>query len=214
MLHVHPPEGIRHFAKHLFATFLGLLMALGLEQWREHRQEARLLREALEAVQEELAHNSESLEKSIQRCEESRNALRTLAPRMDELAQARKRGGTLPSLPDCNIGTNWTLSSDAWSALKAMGLLRALPAPKVQALSRAYGSGESMDQMIRLQPCIQQMPSFVFRILQDPGSARDLDAGRLETAREFLKDLDAFFLFAERSMAFTRARIEAARTVS
>lgn len=213
MLHVHPPENIRHFAKHMLATFLGLLMALGLEQWREHRQERQVLREAMEAVQEELAQNQETLTRSIQRCETSRTSLRALLPQVDGLIQARKRGGPLPAVSECAIGTSWTLSSDAWSALKAMGLLRALPAAKVKALSHAYGSAESMDQMIRLQPCVQQMPSYVFRALEDPTCYKDLDTARLETTLEYLKDLDAFFLYVERSMTFTRGAVEAARKI-
>lgn len=28
MLHPHVPEGLKHFSKHMFATFVGLVMAL------------------------------------------------------------------------------------------------------------------------------------------------------------------------------------------
>jgi len=54
MLHPHIPHDLKEFSKHLFATFLGLLMALGLEQWREHRVEVKVTQEALAAVKNEL----------------------------------------------------------------------------------------------------------------------------------------------------------------
>ena len=83
MLHPHVPEELKHFGKHLFATFLGLLMALGLEQWREHRHDAQIAREALEAVQVELQEDVAGMEANLKRCDTSLESLARLDQALD-----------------------------------------------------------------------------------------------------------------------------------
>ena len=55
MLHPHVPEDLKHFGKHLFATFLGLLMALGLESWHQSHLHAEAARHSRAFIARELA---------------------------------------------------------------------------------------------------------------------------------------------------------------
>lgn len=61
MLHVHGHEPVKHFAKSLFATFLGLLMALGLESWHQERHRNHVARESLESVLQEVRADRDAL---------------------------------------------------------------------------------------------------------------------------------------------------------
>ena len=54
-------EDAIHFCKALFATFLGLLMALGLESWRLEHYQQKVARAALESVLQEMEGNRKAL---------------------------------------------------------------------------------------------------------------------------------------------------------
>jgi hypothetical protein len=61
VLHVHGHEPAKHFLKSLFATFLGLLMALGMESCHQERHRNHVAREALESVLQEVKGNRAAL---------------------------------------------------------------------------------------------------------------------------------------------------------
>ncbi|BDU73748.1 hypothetical protein [Mesoterricola silvestris] len=151
MLHPHVPDTLKHFGKHLLATFLGLLMALGLEQWREHRHDAKVASEALRAVDAEMAENLDRARTQIARCEASLKSLSEVEARLAAMAEARKKG-TLPDESPLAVNTGVALDfvPDAWDAFKAQGLLRFLPQERTRRLSRFHRMARALPEMARL----------------------------------------------------------------
>jgi hypothetical protein len=207
-------ENFRQFAKNLFSTFLGLLMALGLGQWRERSHDRQAAHEALEAVHEEMSRNVAQMEKGCRRCKESQTSLDAMVAHVDALILARRKGAALPAAPELGpTGTGWLVTSDAWTALKSMGLLRNLSPTTVRALSHAYGVGDSLDRTLRLHPSMTQPMNGVFRVLREPGRLAAMDVPRLEATRDELRDFEDFFVNADREMAQVRQVFLEAREV-
>ena len=71
MLHPHIPEELTHFGKHLFATFLGLLMAVGLESCHQEHTRAKIAKIQLEDVEQEIRSNLLEAKKVIQQYKET-----------------------------------------------------------------------------------------------------------------------------------------------
>jgi hypothetical protein len=139
MLHAHVPENIRNFAKHLFATFLGLLMALGLEQWNEHRREAHAAHAFLERIQEDLDLNAaycRNMALTFKACKEFDERV---GGQIKAVLEARKRGAKAPLIvKDGNCRDDMRFYTSAWDAAKASGVLQHLPPRLVQDLSRSF----------------------------------------------------------------------------
>ena len=64
MLQSYLPD-IKLFLKHLLATFLGLLMALGMEQWHEHYRETKWARAFLQQILVDLRQNRIDLKDTL-----------------------------------------------------------------------------------------------------------------------------------------------------
>ena len=152
MLHPHAPEGLKGLGKHILATFLGLLMALGLENWREHRHEASLLREALNRVNAELLENQKDLQERLPVLEDEQKPLEAYAEAMNLAAHAAPGKAVFPQRPQLkNLDFNFNFS--AWESAKAAGLLRQLDPERLQRLSQAYTTMQRVvqvyDQMVQ-----------------------------------------------------------------
>jgi hypothetical protein len=187
-------------------------MALGLQQWREHRNDRLAAQEALEAVYEEMGRNADRMEKGVQRCEASQESLKGMVAHVDALLQARRKGAAPPPTPDLPpTGTGWLVTSDAWTALKSMGLLRNLTPATVRTLSSAYGVGEFLDKGLRLHPAMAQPKAGVYKILMAPRSLAGMDSAKLESTRDELLEFKDFFENAGREMASTRQTFLEAR---
>ena len=172
MLHPHVPEDLKHFSKHLFATFLGLLMALALESWREHRAEARMARDYQDRLVsgDFLQTNRKDLEERLAVIEREQPKLEAYAMAFADAARERQRGHAkaLPAKPTVQ-GIDLSFIWSAWDMAKAVGVLRHLDPLRVQRFASVYSDMQRvqgvLDQMV-LGPgfpgCVHLLP-FGFR---------------------------------------------------
>lgn len=211
MLHPHIPEDIKHFGKHLFATFLGLLMALGLEQWREHHHEATLAHQALATVEAELKEDLNRVDREFARCAESLHSTEVLDAYLVELMAAKRAGRPAPYLREQpNMGIALKFPMDAWETFKALGALRHVAPDRGLRLSRAYLRLGSMQQHFESHPVLRQIPASLFLQLEQPERLRSLDLSHLEQAREGVQLMGVIFRWAQHEIAFTREGCESA----
>lgn len=164
VLHAHVPEDMKHFGKHLLATFLGLLMALGLESWREHHLEDKAARQALGTVVRELETNRKELQECLISLEQYQKDL------LETLKTVRKfRQGAIPGRETLKMGSTLNLpdlQSAAWQAAATTQLVHRIPFEVVESLEQAYGSGRvlreqqtaAMEDLLRLTLVFQDFP--------------------------------------------------------
>ena len=148
MLHPHVSEEIKSFSKHLFATFLGLLMALGLEQWAEHRREHRLAQGFLRSIQADLVWNLKAvrtLEVTFRQCQENDKA----AIAMIEAVLGAKRKGVKPPtiLREGSYRADFKFTTAAWDAAKASGAFREMPPALLQELSELFSTMKRVEDL-------------------------------------------------------------------
>jgi hypothetical protein len=211
MLHPHVPEELKHFGKHLFATFLGLLMALGLEQWREHHHEAKQASLALATVEAELRSDLARVDQESRRCEQSLRNAEALDTYLAALIAAKREGKALLALeepPTMGIALNF--STDAWETFKGLGALRHVAPDRAQRLSKAYLRLGVMQQHLESHPVLRQIPASLFLLMEQPERFRNLDLARLEQAREGVQLMALVFRWTRHEIDFIREGCEAA----
>ena len=138
MLHAHVPEGMKSFGKHLFATFLGLLMALGLESCHQQHVQSARAHSAMAAVRSELESNRKDV--AIAKAAVKRNFARMA--NILKAAEALKGRKTEPAeKPEFKLDLELAeLPSAAWDAAVAAQIVHNIPFEQVQALSNVYRS--------------------------------------------------------------------------
>lgn len=136
MLHPHVPHELKDFGKHLFATFLGLLMALGLESCHQNHQVESRAKQALAAVRAELEYNRKDVRDAKKSVSEGKGVFLKLLPSI----QAIRHKKTLPEEAE-NFSLKLNLAdlpSSAWEAAMAAQVVHHLPLKQLQTLSTAY----------------------------------------------------------------------------
>ncbi len=211
MLHPHIPEDLKHFGKHLLATFLGLLMALGLEQWREHHVEAKRAEQALAGVETELRENLALIQRQTSRSEVSARTAESLDAYIGGLIAAKRRGRTLPPPPDLkDLGIAPNFYMDAWETLKGLGVLHHLPPERARRISRAYLGFSGFRQNFDAQPLLRQIPASIFVMLEGPEHLAEMSLPDLERTRDGVRLMRLFFLWCRNEMDNVRTVCEAA----
>ncbi len=211
MLHPHVPEDLKHFGKHLFATFLGLLMALGLEQWREHHMEAKRAEQALAGVETELREDLALIQRQSARSEASARTAEALDAYIGDLIAAKRQGRALPPPPELkDLGIAPNFYTDAWETLKGLGVLHHLPPDRARRLSRAYLGFSGFRQHFDTQPLLRQIPASLFLMLERPDRLAEMSQPELERAREGVRLMRLFFLWCRNEMEYVRTASEAA----
>ena len=186
MLHPHIPEDLKHFGKHLFATFLGLLMALGLEQWREHHHEVKLAEQALAAVEAELAQNGKDLEERLNLIQSEEKPLDEYVQAFSKAVRSRGKGdrAELPKRPSLKT-PDLFFTCSAWETAKALGLPRHLPPGRIQRISEVYTSMQRaigvMDGMVAA-PAVSDL--FVYA-KAEPATLSQAEMERMSYALRF-----------------------------
>lgn len=132
----HLPEEIKPFGKHLFATFLGLLMALGLESWhQEHQAKARALSQ-MEQVEKELRHNDAMLARLQKDLGQVVQVQQTAIDAVRDFQRTHQLGPRCGSLDTAQFN----FATSAWEAAVNLGVQRYLTPAKGSALSTLYTS--------------------------------------------------------------------------
>jgi hypothetical protein len=199
MLHPHVPEELKHFGKHLFATFLGLLMALGLEQWREHRHEVRLSEESLRRIEAELRRNRADTAQRLAQVESEFPANEAYYRDLERVVAERRAGrkGPLPVRPKLH-NPDFSFTWSAWESARSTGGLRHIDPARLQRISEAYAD---MQRFIPIQDQLMAIPAM----------ADMITFGRLEPGALTLPELERLlngFRFAE---TWNRSRIRIGR---
>lgn len=116
----------------------GVLLALSLESWNEHRKERAQAHEALVNIRKEIAGNVEQIRRQIPRQEQVVAALRAYE---DSLAAGKK-----PSGPHVGLYPPF-LSSAAWSTAMSTQALAHVELGKVQKLAAFYDARRWLDRI-------------------------------------------------------------------
>lgn len=129
----HTSEGLKAFFKGMFTTFLGLLMALALENWHQnHRAEAQA-KVQLQEIKRELTDNLERL----------RNLVEELKPILESYGKVEAYLAASPSVrhtlqkPHAD-GREFNFVWSTWDGAVSMGIQRHLRPEQNQQLGGAY----------------------------------------------------------------------------
>ncbi|BDU73747.1 hypothetical protein [Mesoterricola silvestris] len=178
MLHPHVPDTIKAFGKHLFATFLGLVMALGLDNWNHERLQKHVAQDALASVLRETDANREALRKLASTNKDLPGELAVTITALESLqdARARRQPWVFPE----NLGnllimhTAGNLKSSAWNMALANQSVQRFPKAKAAELADIY------QQLGRLQAFLDLPVDYTpLTALSGPKSGADMKA-RLE----------------------------------
>lgn len=172
-LHPHVPEELKSFGKHLFATFLGLLMALGLEAWREHSVEKHRAESHLHSIYEELELNRKECASIAGNQEANLAKCDRITTYLEQLVVDRRAGREPQPLPKdiSEIGTDFSFRTAAWDSAKATGIFRLLPQAKLAELSQTVADLERQTRIFEnevQQPWFQDYIYLGFTIFSKP----------------------------------------------
>lgn len=188
MLHPHVPESLTHFGKHLLATFLGLLMALGMESWHQEHHRKAVAREALESVQAEIRSNQDYLKRLADDQRDAPERLQKAIGLLESLQDARaaRRSWKLPE-----ITLNLHLSHNS-GAFQTAAWNMALASQSVQRFSK--GQAESLtafyEDLKRFQAFLDQPADYsASTAIGDVTSAKDFEARLKRLDPEDLRQL-------------------------
>ncbi len=172
MLHMHLPEDIKTFAKHLFATFLGLLMALGLESCHQNHTRANQAERAMKAVEAELESNIKEVKTLMESTRETSKGLKDFLKSAEALRRKPSKGTEL-TLGNLKFQLG-DLPSAAWDAAVASQVVHYVAFEKVQILSNAYKNQRRMDtQQAAVLEDLQRMSLAANAASVDAGTSVD-----------------------------------------
>lgn len=123
-----------------FFVVLGVVLALGANEWREQASHARHADRALESIQEELKANREAVSASLDYHLHLTDTLRYFIPRADGTPPAQQADYRLFSRG--YIGPATVLST-AWDVANTTNAVSYMDYDDVLLLSRTYASQES-----------------------------------------------------------------------
>ena len=201
MLHAHAPEEIKHFAKHLLATFLGLLMALGMEQWHERHREGEWARIFLEQIHADLQRNRADLATTRAGLDQSVTNDRLLIENLARAEAARKAGRPSPGVERRGkIREEFRFTTSAWDAAKASGALRYLPPPLLQELSGLF---EEMRRLVAIQDqtlASREMDPIFLNYVDDWGTLEVPELRRVREGMRFILSTNQNWIRAARDL--------------
>ena len=154
MLHVHSHEEVKHFAKSIFSTFVGLLMALGLESWHQEHHRRHLAEEALESVLQEAEFNEKALHRLATDNENVPKNLNLLIKFLESYQESKVRHRTWAPKHlalDANINhASGHLKVSAWTMALANQSVQLFPKAQAEKLAAFY------EEVGRLQAFLDQ----------------------------------------------------------
>jgi len=138
MLHPHVPEDLKHFGKHLFATFLGLLMALALESWHQSHQHAKTAEFARTFITRELEANRAEVKVEME-------SIHREGPKiLNAIKALEQRVGEAPAEPKCELPKEQfalslaTLPTSSWEASVATQSFSYMEPWRVEKIAQAF----------------------------------------------------------------------------
>jgi hypothetical protein len=166
-LHPHVPYEFKNFSIHLIATFLGLLMALGLEQWHEHHVEMARMNENLQLIRNELQTNRTDIQDNMNKMVESQKSFESIDGIFKKLVQERRAGHAFKDSINIKLGIYiFPFRLSAWENAKAGGALRNLESDKMGVLANVYTDIEQMRRMQDMKVTYPWFQDIVYYISQ------------------------------------------------
>lgn len=201
MLHPHVPEELKSFSKHLLATFLGLLMALGLESWREQQHARHLSEESLQRIQAELARDREDTARRLSGIEAEQPRVEAYCRALEQAVAARRRGREAPfPVPPQVRNPDFDFTWSAWETARSTGNLRYIDSDHLMRLSEVY---TSLQRFVLIQD----------RIIQNPGMADLMILSGRDAAGLTPSELDRLLDGYRFNQAWNRQRIRYGREI-
>jgi type II secretory pathway pseudopilin PulG len=150
---IHPPGSKIHTFKdyciHLSMVVLGILIALGLEGWRENRVEHTLVRHSIAAMRAEVEANRKRVEQAIKYHSESRQVLLDLQQQIEAALQSNPRknasGTATEETKERTLHVEIpTFNSGAWQAAVATQALAHMEYAQAELWSTTYAAQEQV----------------------------------------------------------------------
>jgi hypothetical protein len=180
IMHPHVPRELKSFTIHLFATFLGLLMALGLEQWREHHVEIARMKENLQLIRNEIGTNRTDIQETVDKMVESQKSYEAIDEIFEKLIRERRAGRVFKDLINIKLEIHiFPFRLSAWENAKAGGALRNLESEKMAVLANVYTDIEQMRRMQDMKSSYPWFQDIVYYISQ-PGALENASVVQLE----------------------------------
>ena len=178
MLHPHVPEELKSFSKHLLATFLGLLMALGLESWREGQHARHLSEESLGRIQAELVRDREDTARRLSEIEAEQPRMEAYCQALEQAVAARRRGREVPlPVPPQVRNPDFNFTWSAWETARSTGSLRYIDSTRLMRLSEVY---TNLQRFVPIQDQIIQNPAMADLMILSRRDAAGLTPGELD----------------------------------
>jgi hypothetical protein len=141
---IHPPTGkvhsIKEYLIHLSMVVLGILIALGLEQWRESRHHASLAAQATRDIKLEIESNQGLLRKVIPKFEKALPIVSAIADAQKAAIKAfEAKAGPVPEPKDDDLDlASPSLQSTAWEVATISQATNYMPREDLVKFSRVY----------------------------------------------------------------------------
>jgi hypothetical protein len=191
MLHPHVPREFKNFSIHLFATFLGLLMALGLEQWREHHVETVRMKENLQLIRNELVTNRTDIRENVDKMVESQKSFNAIDGIFEKLVRERRAGRAFKDSNNIKLDIHiFPFRLSAWENAKAGGALRNLESEKMGVLANVYTDIEQMRRMQDMKSSYPWFQDIVYYISQ-PGALDNASVVQMEQCADSFRRAQA-----------------------
>lgn len=158
---LHPARGMTGILTEAAMIVLSILLALGLENWNEHRKEEKRCREALHLIRDELAQNREEMSGLI-------DGHRAKAAELTRAAEGISRGGQL------SVQANAMFASHNSTAFEVAVTSRALNALEYRTLLLLTESYSAHDWLRKLEESYFQTVLDVNRAEKRKGVALQL----------------------------------------
>lgn len=140
-LHPHVPHELKDFSKHLFATFLGLLMALGLESWHQEHTRTKAAAESYRSLLEEIQANQKEADLLTKEYDKAIASNQATLSWLAQVVRARRHNPNAPLPPDMKMGI-WkpdaAYRTSAWSVAVAAQHVGRFPQGKMRPLTEYY----------------------------------------------------------------------------
>jgi hypothetical protein len=151
---IHPPgskiDTVKDYFIHLSMVVLGILIALGLEGWRENRVTHNLVHHSIAAMRAEVTANKQRVEQVIKYHSESRQVLMDMAKEIEANLRSdagKRASGTTEKVTDQSRTLHLeipTFNSGAWQAAVATQALAHMDFAQAEIWSTTYAAQEQI----------------------------------------------------------------------
>jgi hypothetical protein len=145
-MHLHPPteriDSIKQFLLHLVMIVLGIVIALGLEQWRESLHHKSIAERALNEITQEMGKNQALIRKNLPTFEKVTKQVEDMLVAQKAAIKAyESKTGPVPEPKDEDGDVGMLgLQSTAWSMANINQALSYMPHETAVKLSRIYNA--------------------------------------------------------------------------